>query len=173
MRQDRDQVYQFGMFRLEPAERRLQRTGQTISLTPKAFDTLVFLVERAGHLVEKEELMKALWPDSFVEDANLAQQVFTLRKVLGETDEGGQFIETVARKGFRFVAPVTITAQPEQVSAESLGKAVKTTRTTTWRSALIAVLIIGLVSLAAYALYHRTSVKPTEFSPAPANVAHV
>ena len=173
MRQDRDQVYQFGMFRLEPAERRLQRNGETISLTPKAFDTLVFLVERAGHLVEKEELMKALWPDSFVEDANLAQQVFTLRKVLGETDEGGQFIETVARKGFRFVAPVTITAQPEQVSAESLSKATKTTGTTIWRSALIAVLIIGLVSLAAYALYHRTSVKPTESSPSPANVAQV
>src|SRR5262249_9263266 len=173
MQQDRDQVYRFGEFRLEPAERRLLRNGETISLTPKAFDTLVFLVERAGHLVEKEELMKALWPDSFVEDTNLAQQVFTLRKVLGETDEGGQFIETVARKGFRFVAPVTITAQPEQVSAESLSEAAKSTRPPTWRSALIAVSIIGLVSLAAYALYHRNSIKPTESAQSPANVAQV
>src|SRR5215813_3665920 len=174
MRQDRDQVYQFGVFRLEPAERRLQRKGETISLTPKAFDTLVFLVERAGHLVEKEELMKALWPDSFVEDANLAQQVFTLRKVLGETDEGGQFIETVARKGFRFAAPVTIMAPQEHVPAERSSEAAKTSGTSTSRPALIAVLIIGLVSLAAYALYHRESVKPTtEPSGTPANVAQI
>jgi len=56
----------FGTFELQPGERRLLRNGTTLSLTPKAFDTLVFLVERAGHLVEKEDLMKALWPDSFV-----------------------------------------------------------------------------------------------------------
>jgi TolB-like protein/DNA-binding winged helix-turn-helix (wHTH) protein len=107
MRESRHLLYQFGRFQLEPEERRLLREGVTVSLTPKAFDTLVFLVERAGHLVEKEELMKALWPDSFVEEANLAQHVWTLRKTLGETQNGGQFIETVARKGFRFIAPVT------------------------------------------------------------------
>src|SRR5216117_1084027 len=107
MRESRHLLYQFGRFQLEPEERRLLREGLTVSLTPKAFDTLVFLVERAGHLVEKEELMKALWPDSFVEEANLAQHVWTLRKTLGETQNGGQFIETVARKGFRFIAPVT------------------------------------------------------------------
>jgi DNA-binding winged helix-turn-helix (wHTH) protein len=104
-------LYRFGAFQLEPAERRLLRDGGPVSLTPKAFDTLVVLVARAGHLVEKEELMKALWPDSFVEDANLAQHVWTLRKTLGETQNGKQFIETVARKGFRFSAPVTQTVK--------------------------------------------------------------
>ena len=107
MRELTNQLYQFDAFQLDPDERRLTRDGKPVSLTPKAFDTLVLLVERAGHLIEKEELMKALWPDSFVEEANLAQYVWTLRKVLGEARDGGQFIETVARKGFRFVTPVT------------------------------------------------------------------
>jgi DNA-binding winged helix-turn-helix (wHTH) protein/TolB-like protein/Tfp pilus assembly protein PilF len=107
MQRTRNQIYEFGNFRLEPDERRLLQEGQPVSLTPKAFDTLVLLVERAGHLVEKEELMKALWPDSFVEEANLAQHIWMLRKTLGESDTTGRFIETVSRKGFRFVAPVT------------------------------------------------------------------
>jgi len=106
MREYCDSVYKFGSFRLEPAERRLVRDDVTVCLTPKAFDTLCFLVARAGHLVEKEQLMSALWPDSFVEEANLAQQIWTLRKTLGVNDDGKPIIETVARKGFRFVAPV-------------------------------------------------------------------
>ena len=119
MRELKNQLYQFDAFQLDPDERRLLRDGEPVSLTPKAFDTLVLLVERAGHLVEKEELMKALWPDSFVEEANLAQYVWTLRKALGESRDGGHFIETVARKGFRFVPLVTrsnkysVPTQPE------------------------------------------------------------
>ena len=119
MRELKNQLYQFDAFQLDPDERRLLRDGEPVSLTPKAFDTLVLLVERAGHLVEKEELMKALWPDSFVEEANLAQYVWTLRKALGESRDGAHFIETVARKGFRFVPLVTrsnkysVPTQPE------------------------------------------------------------
>lgn len=108
MPENGDQTYRFGPFRLEPRERRLLRDGQAVALTPKAFDTLVILVERAGHLVEKEELMKALWPDSFVEEGNISQYVWTLRKTLGEAESGDVFIETVPRKGFRFVIPVTV-----------------------------------------------------------------
>lgn len=107
MRELTNRLYQFDGFQLDPDERRLLRDGEPVSLTPKAFDTLVLLVERAGHLVEKEELMKELWPDSFVEEANLTQYVWTLRKALGESKVGGPFIETVARKGFRFVPLVT------------------------------------------------------------------
>jgi DNA-binding winged helix-turn-helix (wHTH) protein/TolB-like protein len=106
MRELNNYTYEFGAFRFEPGERRLLREGQPVLLTPKAFDTLAVLVERAGRLVEKEELMNVLWPDSFVEEANLTQQVSTLRKALGETVSGGSFIETVPKKGFRFVAEV-------------------------------------------------------------------
>lgn len=107
MRELNSYTYEFGAFRFEPGERRLLREGQPVLLTPKAFDTLVVLVERAGRLVEKEELMNALWPDSFVEEANLTQQVSTLRKALGETGSGASLIETVPKKGFRFVGEVT------------------------------------------------------------------
>lgn len=107
MRELSNYTYEFGSFRFEPGERRLLRDGQPVLLTPKAFDTLVVLVERAGWLVEKEELMSALWPDSFVEEANLTQQVSTLRKALGETGTAGSLIETVPKKGFRFVGAVT------------------------------------------------------------------
>jgi TolB-like protein/DNA-binding winged helix-turn-helix (wHTH) protein/Flp pilus assembly protein TadD len=125
MRESCNRTYQFGAFQLEPDERRLMHNGEPVSLTPKAFDTLVLLVERAGHLVEKEELMKALWPDSFVEEANLAQYVWTLRKTLGETEAGGQFIETVARKGFRFVAPVVRNEQNEATNSPVTNRALQ------------------------------------------------
>jgi DNA-binding winged helix-turn-helix (wHTH) protein/TolB-like protein len=114
MREFNNQTYEFEAFQFDPGERRLLREGHPVLLTPKAFDTLVVLVERAGRLVEKEELMSVLWPDSFVEEANLNQQVSTLRKALGETGNGGSFIETVPKKGFRFVAAVTKHSHDDQ-----------------------------------------------------------
>ena len=167
-------LYQFGSFQLEPDERRLFRNGEPVSLTPKAFDTLVFLVERAGHLVEKEELMKALWPDSFVEEANLAQHVWTLRKTLGETQDGGQFIETVARKGFRFVATVTKHQRNETtnrnfqllvgaLAAEANGNNEIPTgithRLSKW-VVLIVILVVGTISLIGYGVITRKAAKP-------------
>ncbi|MBI3644893.1 MAG: winged helix-turn-helix domain-containing protein [Acidobacteriales bacterium] len=83
-------------------------------LTPKAFQTLLVLVENQGRLVEKDELLKKVWPDTFVEEATLAQNVFTLRKQLGDDRSDAQYIETVPKRGYRFVAPVRLigTAQP-------------------------------------------------------------
>ena len=98
--------YEFGPFRLDPAERLLLRDGQPVALTPKAFDLLVYLVERQGHLVERQVLMKTLWPDAVVEEANLAYNVSAVRKALGDGQEGEQFIQTVPTRGYRFVAPV-------------------------------------------------------------------
>jgi len=98
--------YEFGPFRLEPAERLLLRDSQPVQLSPKAFETLMLLVQRSGHLVEKNDLMKALWPNSFVEEANLNHQVWTVRKVLGEWQDGNGYIETVPRRGYRFTAAV-------------------------------------------------------------------
>ena len=73
-------IYEFGQFRLDLAERQLLRGGQSVALTPKAFDLLVYLVEHHGHLVEKQSLMTALWPDTIVEEANLAYTISALRK---------------------------------------------------------------------------------------------
>jgi pimeloyl-ACP methyl ester carboxylesterase/DNA-binding winged helix-turn-helix (wHTH) protein len=99
--------YAFGMFRIDVTERVLFREKGPISLTPKAFDLLLFLVENSGHVLDKEELMKGVWPDSFVEENNLAQNISTLRKVLGTG--GAKFIETVPKRGYRFVADVSET----------------------------------------------------------------
>ncbi|HLY06582.1 MAG TPA: transcriptional regulator [Rhizomicrobium sp.] len=100
-------VYRFGGFELQPAERRLSRDGEPVALTPKALDTLLLLVVRAGHVVSKDELMTALWPGRFVTEANLTKHIWTLRKALGESEEGGRYIETVSKTGYRFVSRVT------------------------------------------------------------------
>src|SRR6185295_11015278 len=90
-------------------ERLLLCNGQPISLPPKAFDTLTVLIERRGHLVSKEELLREVWPDRFVEESNLALNVHTLRKMLGDgRSEGVRYIETVPKKGYRFVGEVVL-----------------------------------------------------------------
>lgn len=100
-------AYAFGPFRLAPGERILSRGGQVLPLPPKAFETLLLLVRNAGHLMRKEDLMTALWPDSFVGEAGLAGKIALLRKALKEGGAAGGCIQTVARLGYRFVAPVT------------------------------------------------------------------
>jgi Tol biopolymer transport system component/DNA-binding winged helix-turn-helix (wHTH) protein len=98
--------YEFDDFRLDPDRRLLLRGGEPIPLTPKAFDTLLVLVRRGGRVVGKDELLKEVWPDTFVEEATLAQNVFTLRKALGYGQPGRQYIETVPKHGYRFAAQV-------------------------------------------------------------------
>ena len=99
-------LYEFGEFRLDTAERLLLRKGEPVSLPPKVFDTLVVLVEHGGHLMDKDQLMRELWPDAFVEDVNLSVNISALRKVLGESEGGGHYIDTVPKRGYRFVADV-------------------------------------------------------------------
>src|SRR5215813_457898 len=106
MERHSQRLYEFGPFRLDTVERLLLRNGVRIALTPKVFETLVALVEHRGHLVEKEKLMKLVWPDSFVEEANLTNNISTLRKALGDSEGGVNYIETVPRIGYRFTAPV-------------------------------------------------------------------
>jgi TolB-like protein/Tfp pilus assembly protein PilF len=101
-------IHEFGPFRLEPAERQLRRDGRPLPLTPKAFDTLLVLVENAGRAVGKGELMEKVWPGTSVEEATLAQNIFALRKALA----GAQHIETVPKFGYRFVTPVHEVAAP-------------------------------------------------------------
>jgi DNA-binding winged helix-turn-helix (wHTH) protein/TolB-like protein/Tfp pilus assembly protein PilF len=107
MGQQDNHSYEFGRFRLKVAERVLLREGELVPLTPKVFDILVILVEHGGQVVAKDDLMKRVWPNTFVEEGNLTQNISLLRKALGETPGGVQFIETVPRRGYRFVAETT------------------------------------------------------------------
>lgn len=99
-------VYKFGPFSLDTKEHLLLRGSESLPLTLKSFKTLLVLVENSGHVVERSELLEMVWPNTFVEEANLTQQVFTLRKVLGTDHNGRQHIETVSKVGYRFTATV-------------------------------------------------------------------
>src|SRR5215469_9917110 len=104
----------FGPFRLDPANHRLFCDLKPIPLAPKAFDTLVYLVENSRSLVPRADLMKAVWPDATVEDANLTVNISLLRKALGERGDGKPYIETIPTKGYRFNAEVQlIDSMPE------------------------------------------------------------
>lgn len=101
-------VYQFGDFRLIPAEGLLLRNGDPVSLSIKAYSTLVLLVERHGHLVAKSELLDTVWEGSFVEEGAITRSIWAVRNALGEDRKSGGFIQTVPRRGYRFVGPVTV-----------------------------------------------------------------
>lgn len=100
------EMYEFGAFSVDPEERTLTHEGTPLSLTPKVFDTLLCLVRNPGRILTKDELLKEIWPDTFVEEVNLAVNISTLRKALGENPQDGRYIATVAGRGYRFVADV-------------------------------------------------------------------
>ena len=106
------QIYEFGHFRIDPDERLLLREGMPVPLTPKAFETLLTLVENSGHVVRKDELMKRVWPDAFVEEVNLAQNVSAIRRVLDTN--GQQYIETVPKLGYRLIVKAQVVGEPER-----------------------------------------------------------
>src|SRR6266581_6516429 len=99
--------YSFGQFVLDPRRRTLSRADAPVSLTPKAFDVLIFLAQHPHRLVTKEELLQAVWGDTFVEEGNLTQYISHLRKVL-DSSEDNRLILTIARKGYQFTADVTV-----------------------------------------------------------------
>lgn len=111
---DMPRLFEFGPFRLDAGERLLFRDGERVELAPKVLDTLILLVENHEHLVTKDELIKKLWPETFVEESNLTFNVSTLRKILGDDrNNGNRFIETVPKRGYRFIAPVRLAESPE------------------------------------------------------------
>jgi TolB-like protein/DNA-binding winged helix-turn-helix (wHTH) protein/Flp pilus assembly protein TadD len=164
------QVFEFGPFQLDVGERLLRRDQQILALTPKAFETLLVLLENHGRLVLKDDLMKRLWPESFVEESNLAQQIFTLRKTLGDDKSGSQYIETVPKRGYRFCAPVrSVTPaavaagdEPDVAVAESSPKKTSSAARVGW---LVA--IAGLVVL----LYSGWRASQPVAAPAPLDAA--
>ena len=106
MDQSQTKIYEFDDFRVDAGSRLLTKTGEQISLTPKVFDTLLYLVENSGKIIEKDELMSALWTDTIVEENNLSQNISILRRILGEKRGEHRFIATIPGHGFKFVATV-------------------------------------------------------------------
>lgn len=159
-------LFAFGPYRLDEAERLLYRGGDLVPLTPKVFDTLLLLVERGGHVVGKDELMERLWPESFVEESSLSQNISLLRKALA--GEGEQYIQTVPKRGYRFVAEVYEvpagghgTGAGEVASDAALGSGERRHRP----GAVFA--LLGCVTLSAAALLHLFQNRPGDARPAP------
>jgi DNA-binding winged helix-turn-helix (wHTH) protein/TolB-like protein len=188
-------LYEFCRFRFDPENHLLECEGSPIPLTPKAFDILLVLVENGNRLTTKEELMRKVWPDSFVEEANLTVNISALRKQLGETPNGQQYIETVPKKGYRFVVPVSHSrADTHEANGRSViptGKASreivvrgedrrvspevtfgKTTRTRSWLRLGIAVVVLLAIVLSAlgYRVY-RNRYSPRQSSQLPRRLA--
>ncbi|MEQ1641874.1 MAG: winged helix-turn-helix domain-containing protein [Pyrinomonadaceae bacterium] len=131
MNSPKNEIYDFGEFRLDAVDRTLTREGVAIPLAPKVFDTLEILVKRQGAIITKKELMETLWPDAFVEESNLSQNIYTLRKVLGNGNGGGHLIENVPRRGYRFNAPAVArenTVAEQDDSVETVAPKIKRPR---------------------------------------------
>lgn len=120
-----DYFYAFGPFRMDPVRRLLLRDNKSAPLPPKAFELLLLLVERNGQVMEKTDLLECLWPGSVVEEANLSQTIYLLRRALADGLDGQQYIETIPRRGYRFVAEVsTIRGENREVDEDATGRAI-------------------------------------------------
>jgi len=160
------EFYEFGPFRLEPNERRLLRGDEIVALTPKAFDTLHLLVRNGGHLMEKDELIGMLWPDTFVEEGSLSNNVFLLRKALGANPE---YIETVPGRGYRFIGSVRQLTKTVSASLKGVLEAgsqtqspmtVASRRRLRERSAWTSAAVLAVVALALGIGYVQRAPKP-------------
>jgi len=157
-------LYEFGEFRLDATERLLFRANNHVPLPPKAMDILVLLVERRGHLVDKDTLLKEIWPDTFVEEGSLTQNVSVLRKILTEARDGKEMIETIPKRGYRFIAPVREIEPeaPPRPSPTGTPAPVKQV-SPSWRRRLVWIAAIAVVALTGggYFLWHHFSPRPT------------
>ena len=155
MSEQKQHVYEFGPFRLDPLKRRLLRDGEALRLTPKAFDLLLVLVEENGRTVEKDELLERVWAGTIVEDNNLNQNITALRKLLGDSRQESQYIATIPGVGYRFVAEV----RKEELAQSR--KDAKEVRVPRWRVRYAALILVPLVLAAVgYAWYTREKPRP-------------
>lgn len=184
-------LYEFGPYQLDPPERLLLCDGHPVCLTPKAFDLLLALVDRSGHLVEKEELLRIVWPDSFVEEGNLSVTISLLRKALNDDRGQHRYIETVSKKGYRFVAdvkrhddnalviasarkpeePKTLTSLLSSDLTTAPGQSPASRRKYRHGLATLAGLVIGSSILLALGLNHRRNVTQPQPTPLIASLA--
>ena len=170
-------LYEFGPFRLEPAERSLLRDGEQVSLPPKAFDILVVLVSRAGHLVSKEDLLEEVWPDTFVEEASLSYTVSLVRKALNSrTDHQVRYVDTIQKLGYRFSHPVrsrpvaaggatappasTLTQLEAPTTLAPVERSGPWRGASPWQRATIAIGVLGLIVAALVLFRYAREVPP-------------
>ena len=113
-------LYRFGQFVLDPGRRALSRADSPLSLTPKAFDVLLFLIQNPNRLITKEELLQSVWGDTFVEEGNLTQYISHLRRALGDNSEDPRLIATIARKGYQFTGNVTVADNTDTAAAAAV-----------------------------------------------------
>src|SRR4030095_7736710 len=107
-------LYEFGPLHLDVGERLLMREGRVVPLSPKVFETLLVLVENNGRILGKDELMQTLWPDTFVEESNLTQNISQIRRALNDGTSDAQYIETIPKRGYRFIAEVQMLVAAEE-----------------------------------------------------------
>src|SRR5580692_10816417 len=174
-------LYEFGPFRLDPSHRLLLRDDKPVPLQPKAFETLLVLVRNSEKVVLKDELLNAVWADTFVEESNLTQNIFVLRKALGDVDGGRRYIMTVPGRGYRFAETVRVIPDIEvNVPAANLPEVLDAARThemamangaarpvvpriaeppgerrASWHSHPIAVVAVTVLALAAGGIQYR------------------
>src|SRR5262245_12045907 len=151
--------YRFGEFTVDREQRVLLRNDSPLPLAPKVFDTLLILVDNGGRIVEKEELMSRLWPDTFVEESNLTFNIKELRKALGDNARQPRFIETVARRGYRFVAEISensALAINSNTELNNIRSAVSLSVPRYLVVAALAVLVIGPIAIIWRFAHHRS-----------------
>jgi DNA-binding winged helix-turn-helix (wHTH) protein len=149
------QLFEFGPFRVDPDKELLLRDGETVPLASKAFQILLVLVRHSKEVVTKDDLMKNVWPDTFVEEANLSRNIFLLRKALGETPQDHQYIVTVPGRGYRFADNVQLVPEQElSIVAASHSKIqVEVKEAKPWAWIAVATLLLVCVSIGVFRLF--------------------
>ena len=158
MSQQTGHLYEFGPFSIDTVNRLLLRNGKPVPLKPKVVDTLLMLVESMGRVVQKDELIAKLWPDRFVEEANLTQNIYVLRKVLDTSGDSESYIETIPRRGYRFAASVDVKPYEEASTQETIPAVSLPTpraRVFSRRTAIAFLLAIGVLALIGYYLFAK------------------
>jgi DNA-binding winged helix-turn-helix (wHTH) protein/Tfp pilus assembly protein PilF len=163
-----EQFYEFGAFRIDVANRLLFHEGRELSLTPKTVETLIALVRSKGELLNKDELLKTIWPDRLVDESNLTQNIYLLRKTLGKAPDGKDYIETVPRRGYRFVGELRATAASGVPQTNSSAQSQLPRSHLIW---LISVVLI-VSGVAGYFALSRTVKSSGAKNPVPVNEAY-
>src|SRR5271170_6156228 len=155
--QDGKNVYEFGPFRVDPEKETLVRAGEIVPLTPKTFQILLVLVRHNREVVTKDDLMKEVWPNTFVEEANLSRNIFMLRKALGETPQDHRYILTVPGRGYRLSADVQLVPDRELsiVAASHSIVHVEVNETRKWRWLAVAVVLVLAVSAGVFRFFFK------------------
>lgn len=166
-------LYSFGPFTLDSSVHALFRDGELVPLQPKAVETLIALLQRAGQIIPKEELLKTVWPDTFVEDGNLSGNISALRKALGDDSENPTYIETIPRRGYRFRAPVEAQQKAVISTGEVAGGQLSILRRRPWLFIGVGLLIVaGIGALIYFRTGERVIIDRSEVD-SPADAAEV